>query len=99
MTCLLPFFPARILSNCTEVVENLLPKKDYYTEITKFGGGCALIGLAMWILSYLFVTCLNYAAESQVFKIRNLFLRGVLRQDIGWYDTTQTGDFASRMTE
>ena len=93
------FLLFRVFSNCTDLVVSLLPKKDYYTEIRKFGGGCALIGLVMWILSYLFVTCLNYAAESQVFRIRNLFFRGILRQDVGWYDTNQTGDFASRMTE
>ena len=27
------------------------------------------------------------------------FLRAVLRQDIGWYDTNTTSDFASKMTE
>lgn len=61
--------------------------------------GTALIGLVNFIMSYIFVTCLNHAAECQVFKIRGLFLKAILRQDIGWYDTHQTGDFASRMTE
>ena len=27
------------------------------------------------------------------------FLEAVLRQDIGWYDTNTTSDFASKMTE
>ncbi len=35
----------------------------------------------------------------KVFRIRGLFLQSILRQDIGWYDTNQTGDFASKMTE
>ena len=35
----------------------------------------------------------------QVFRIRNLFLKSVLRQDISWYDVTQTGDFASRISD
>ena len=30
---------------------------------------------------------------------RNLFLKSVLRQDIGWYDVHQTGEFASRISE
>ena len=51
------------------------------------------------LCSYLFVTCLNHAAEAQVFRIRNLFLKAVLRQDIGWYDVNQTGDFAARMSD
>ena len=54
-------------------------------------------------MAYIFVTCLNTAAENQVFKIRGLFLKSILRQNIGWYDTTcngaASGDFASRMTD
>ena len=31
--------------------------------------------------------------------IRTKFLEAVLRQDIAWYDTNTTSDFASKMTE
>jgi hypothetical protein len=34
-----------------------------------------------------------------VFRIRGKFLHAMLRQDVGWYDTNTTADFASRMTE
>ena len=37
--------------------------------------------------------------ECQVHKIRGLFFKAILRQDIGWYDTHQTGDFAAKMAE
>ena len=37
--------------------------------------------------------------ECQVFKISGLFFKAILRQDIGWYDTHQTGDFAAKMAE
>jgi hypothetical protein len=30
---------------------------------------------------------------------RGMFLKSILKQNIGWYDTTTTTDFASRMTE
>lgn len=74
-------------------------KDTFYSEISKFGTGAAIIGVVNLLCSYLFVTCLNHAAEAQVFRIRNLFLKAVLRQDIGWYDVNQTGDFASRMSD
>ena len=57
------------------------------------------IGGAMWVSHYVFVACLNYAAERQVLRIRKEFFRAVLRQDLAWYDTTTTGEFATRMTE
>ena len=59
---------------------------------------CA-IGGAMWITHYLFVASLNYTAERQVLRIRKEFFRAVLRQDLAWYDTTTTTEFATRMTE
>ena len=57
------------------------------------------IGGAMWVTHYLFVACLNYTAERQVLRIRKEFFRAVLRQDLAWYDTTTTAEFATRMTE
>ena len=42
----------------------------FYSEIVHFGRGAAIIGLVNLVASYLFVTCLNHAAESQVFRIR-----------------------------
>ena len=72
---------------------------NFLDEITRFGMGTAIIGFINFIMSYVFVTCLNHAAEAQVFKIRRLFLQGILRQDIGWYDTHQTTDFAAKMAE
>ncbi len=55
--------------------------------------------MANLILNYVFITCLNLSAASQVHRIRSLFLKAVLRQEVGWYDTHRTGDFATRMTE
>ena len=57
------------------------------------------IGAGTWLLTYLYVTCMNYAAERQVFRIRRMFLEAVLRQDVGWYDTNTSTDFASKMTQ
>ena len=101
---------SNVLPASTTAGDALLPQDDlwnitivdqdaFYAEIARFGTGAAIIGLVNLISSYLFVTCLNYAAESQVFRIRTMFLRSVLRQDIGWYDTTPTGSFASRMAD
>ena len=105
-----PVWWSNVLPASTTAGDALLPQDDlwnitivdqdaFYAEIARFGTGAAIIGLVNLISSYLFVTCLNYAAESQVFRIRTMFLRSVLRQDIGWYDTTPTGSFASRMAD
>eukprot|EP00095_Tigriopus_kingsejongensis_P002534 snap_masked-scaffold344_size201325-processed-gene-0.9 protein:Tk02534 transcript:snap_masked-scaffold344_size201325-processed-gene-0.9-mRNA-1 annotation:"P-glycoprotein" len=82
-----------------EDIGHFILNNNFFEQITRFAKGTALIGLVNFVMSYVFVTCLNHAAECQVYRIRGLFLKSVLRQDIGWYDTNQTGDFASRMTE
>jgi hypothetical protein len=35
----------------------------------------------------------------QIGRVRWMFLQAVLRQDMSWYDTNKTANFASRITE
>lgn len=57
-----------------------------------------IIGCIVFCFNYIMVSFFSMAAANQAFKIRCMFMRAVLRQDIGWFDTNQTGDFASRLT-
>jgi len=67
--------------------------------VTSFAWKLTGLGFGLWIGHYLFVTCLNVAAERQVLRMRKLFLTAVLRQEVGWYDVNTTTDFASTMSE
>ncbi len=40
-----------------------------------------------------------FVISPKVYRIRSKFLQAVLRQDVGWYDTKSSNDFASRITE
>ena len=53
----------------------------------------------MWIGQHILTVALQTTAMRQVTRIRTKFLGAVLRQDIAWYDTNTTSDFASKMTE
>ncbi|CAL4059023.1 unnamed protein product, partial [Meganyctiphanes norvegica] len=75
------------------------PQIDFFQEVTKFGIGTAIIGVIQFLMGYIFVSTLNYAAEGQVYRLRGMFLKSILKQEIGWFDTHQTNDFASRVTE
>lgn len=61
--------------------------------------GTFILGLSHLILGYLMIVCLNITAQRQVHRIKSLFLRAILRQDIGWFDKQRTRDFASRTAE
>ena len=43
-------------------------ENDFFDSITRFGMGTAIIGFTVFVMSYIFVTCLNHAAENQVNK-------------------------------
>ncbi|XP_023237034.1 multidrug resistance protein 1-like isoform X2 [Centruroides sculpturatus] len=57
-----------------------------------------LVAVFLFLLNYTMVTCFSFTAERQIFRIKCLFMKSILRQDIGWFDTHQTGDFSSRVT-
>ena len=64
-----------------------------------FAKRISLVGFGIFLTHYIFVAAFNYTAERQVLRIRKEFLAAVLRQDIAWFDTNTTSDFATRMTE
>jgi len=40
---------------------------DFMQSVATFGISCCALGLVQMILDYIFVSCLNYTAEKQVF--------------------------------
>nr|XP_053626234.1 LOW QUALITY PROTEIN: ATP-dependent translocase ABCB1-like [Cherax quadricarinatus] len=86
----------QILEQVKAAYEN---KGNFFGEVVKFGVGTCIIGTVQMVMGYIFVTAMNYAAEGQVYRLRGMFLQSILRQEIGWFDTHQTNDFASRVTE
>lgn len=89
------FGGGEVLSNATEeqIFEATL------NDSIAFGIGCAVGAVAQLIFAALSIQILNYSAQKQITKIRKLFLESILRQDMTWYDTNTTENFAVRMTE
>ena len=54
-----------VLSNITGQI-NVEASSSFFDSITRFGMGTAIIGFIVFVMSYIFVTCLNHAAENQV---------------------------------
>ncbi|XP_018348574.1 PREDICTED: multidrug resistance protein homolog 49-like isoform X2 [Trachymyrmex septentrionalis] len=70
-----------------------------YDDSVAFGISCAVTSAVMFVLSMLMVDVLNIAALRQISRIRKIFLKAVLRQDMSWYDTNTSTNFASRINE
>ncbi|KAL3831884.1 hypothetical protein ACJMK2_023581 [Sinanodonta woodiana] len=61
----------------------------YYVII---GGGVIIVGycqVAFWML----------ASERQSFRIRLRFFRNIMRQEIGWFDTHESGELNTRLAD
>ncbi|KAF4531677.1 hypothetical protein B566_EDAN011836 [Ephemera danica] len=73
--------------------------EQFMENITQFAIRNSILGVIMFIFSYIAIASYDYASKRQSHLIRSMYLRSALRQDVGWYDTNQTGDFASKMAE
>ncbi|XP_031781202.1 ATP-dependent translocase ABCB1 isoform X2 [Nasonia vitripennis] len=67
--------------------------------VTEFAIGNSAIGVILLVFTYFGVMLFNYVAHKQSFRVRTMYLRSVLHQDIAWYDLSKSGEVASRLTE
>ena len=58
-----------------------------------------LVGVAALFSGYTAVSLWTLAGERQITNIRKRFFRGVLRQDMGWFDTHEVSELKSRFSE
>ncbi|XP_046965723.1 ATP-dependent translocase ABCB1 [Vanessa cardui] len=78
----------------------ILGEADVFLEAIKtFAINNSIVGAVLVIFSYLATVLMNISAFNQVFRIRQEYLKAALNQDFEYFDTHQTGDFASKMTD
>lgn len=70
-----------------------------YEDSVAFGVSCVALSTLQFFFAIFAVDLLNVAAFRQIARVRRMFLRAVLRQDMSWYDTNTSTNFASRITE
>ncbi|KAJ2308963.1 hypothetical protein IWW55_000054 [Coemansia sp. RSA 2706] len=57
-----------------------------------------ILGIVMWVVSFGVNACWAISAENQGLRIRKLYYKSIMRQDIGWFDTIKTGELTTRIT-
>lgn len=93
--CIMPIF-ALIFSNTTDAI-NTGSDEERRHNATKYSlYFLALAGVSM-ALNFIQSSCLATAAERQVRKMRESFLKAVLRQEIGWFDVGSSGELTTRI--
>ncbi|KAF2360285.1 ABC transporter type 1 transmembrane domain [Trinorchestia longiramus] len=64
-----------------------------------FSVGTALFWLVQIFCTYVYVASFNIVGERQTHRIRTLLLRVTLSQEMSWFDTRASNDFASKTSE
>ncbi|KJH41543.1 hypothetical protein DICVIV_12484 [Dictyocaulus viviparus] len=57
------------------------------------------LGLAIFITSYVQIYCMEIFAERITYRMRQIYLKAILRQEISWFDLQKTGSLTARLTE
>lgn len=77
---------------------NILISEDFLSQPAMLSINFAILAVIICISFYIITSFFSLSAANQVHKIRCLFMASILKQDIGWFDIRETGDFASRLT-
>ena len=72
---------------------------DLEGEMAKFALYYVYLAIGTIVVGYLQMGLWAYTGTRQVKQMRLAFFRSVLKQDIGWFDTTDSGELSSRLTE
>jgi ABC-type multidrug transport system fused ATPase/permease subunit len=68
------------------------------TQVNKGVLYLVIIAVAVFICASVQMACWMWTGERQTKRIREEYLAAVLRQEIAWFDKTQTGEVTTRMT-
>nr|XP_025728601.1 phosphatidylcholine translocator ABCB4 isoform X4 [Callorhinus ursinus] len=77
----------------------LNPGRILEEEMTRYAYYYSGLGAGVLVAAYIQVSFWTLAAGRQVRKIRQEFFHAVLRQEIGWFDVSDTTELNTRLTE
>ncbi|WKX91972.1 hypothetical protein Q1695_010199 [Nippostrongylus brasiliensis] len=76
-----------------------LTKDEFDSEVRTFCLYYLVLGVAMFVTSYIQIVCWETFSERITHKLRQIYLKAVLRQQISWFDMQQTGNLTARLTD
>ena len=72
---------------------------DLEGELTKFAIYYVYLAVGILVVGYLQLAFWTWTATRQTRQMRLAFFKAILKQDIGWFDTTESGELNNRLTE
>ena len=87
------------LANCSEsdldaAADNLIDEINYPIVVY-----LCVLGILAQCFAWLQTMLFRFSSERQIKRIRILFFRSILRQEIGWFDVHLSGELSSRLNK
>ncbi|XP_054636998.1 ATP-dependent translocase ABCB1-like isoform X1 [Dunckerocampus dactyliophorus] len=76
-----------------------MPNSTLQADMTNFAIYYSILGALVLVAAYMQVAFFTLSAGRQVKRIRKHFFHSVMRQDIGWFDVSETGELNTRLTD
>ena len=70
-----------------------------WPQVQPLIGWFCLVGCCVLVAGYLEIAFWSWAAERQTRRVRTLFFDSIMKQQIGWFDTHQSGELSTRLAE
>lgn len=72
---------------------------NFKSNSGRFSLEMAFVAIGFAFLAYFALMLWECSARNQIFRIKLLFFRSIIHQDISWFDTKNSGDFATKITK
>ncbi|PAV80414.1 hypothetical protein WR25_23584 [Diploscapter pachys] len=76
-----------------------ISQEEFNSEIGIYCLYYLALGVAMFVTSYVQIACWESFSERVTHKLRQNYLKAILRQQIEWFDNEQTGNLTARLTD
>lgn len=96
--------PVSVLIQSSLVLNFLLARvwskySPLFTFPSRYAIYYSILGFVVMLAAYMEVSFWTLAAGRQVKRIRKLFFHCIMKQEISWFDITETGELNTRLTE
>ncbi|EPZ30847.1 ABC transporter domain-containing protein [Rozella allomycis CSF55] len=91
------FYLSSVLEEFGKFSFRLISKSEFQTNISNYCLIFTLFGISVLFAGYFGILMFKVSGERQNKRIRELYLKALLRQDMGWHDSQQSGNLSSRL--
>eukprot|EP01135_Chromosphaera_perkinsii_P005180 Nk52_evm6s321 gene=Nk52_evmTU6s321 len=91
------YYLRQLLDDLTSFSAGMMSRSEFESSAEHFALAAIAVGGVAFVAGYLEFAMWSISSERQAKKIRNLYVQSLLSQDISWYDTQSSNEFATHI--